>query len=302
MQSSVTAFFILLLVLPLSAEVVDNFRNCIQNFYNRIVPGTKPSTDYRQICQIYENSYCFATLYDTRNKIPVYSAYVLDGNGGGGGPVDFWMVEPQVVKKNLPKYMMTAGDLVEGGYQVTMNEIKEKQAVDEDYIDAQRYDRGHMNPRGHNGGVCRDATNTLTNIVPQFQELNRGEWSQYEERLKRIAQQGGHEVFVLVGAIRSSNNFLKNRVNIPEYVWNAYCDYSSNSNAYASGAVVAKNDKNKLYDLGNDKNWKALLKLSGCPDLIDSNALTRLESFLRCKNQLTGKGKLFDQRCYPKTG
>lgn len=54
-----------------------------------------------------------------------------------------------------------------------------------------------------------------------------------------------HQAYVLVGAIPSLNNWIiKNnvkRVNIPEYIWNAYCCVDQNGRPVYSGAATAVN-------------------------------------------------------------
>ncbi|XP_076139390.1 endonuclease domain-containing 1 protein-like [Alosa pseudoharengus] len=50
---------------------------------------------YQQICQKHMNKYRYATLYDTTNRIPVYSAYKYVGYA----PLTrsgSWMIEPQL--------------------------------------------------------------------------------------------------------------------------------------------------------------------------------------------------------------
>ncbi len=51
---------------------------------------------YKLICQKYQNAYKFATLYDTTNKIPVFSAYIYTGSYRGR-PHILWKIEPQVM-------------------------------------------------------------------------------------------------------------------------------------------------------------------------------------------------------------
>lgn len=43
------------------------------------------------------SGYTFATLYDTTNRIPVFSAYKYTGRGNFRRPMIPWMVEPQVM-------------------------------------------------------------------------------------------------------------------------------------------------------------------------------------------------------------
>lgn len=90
----------LVLVLPalLVAEVTD-FGNCPQFFakpnsqvsYPTIFQGSQ----YKQICQRHNNIYEFATLYDTTNRIAVFSAYHYIGRNPCARK-NTWLIEPQV--------------------------------------------------------------------------------------------------------------------------------------------------------------------------------------------------------------
>jgi hypothetical protein len=52
---------------------------------------------YKPICQLFNNIYMFATLYDTTNRIPVFSAYTFSGPPTDRRPKpEPWMIEPQV--------------------------------------------------------------------------------------------------------------------------------------------------------------------------------------------------------------
>ncbi|XP_016158468.1 PREDICTED: uncharacterized protein LOC101822231 [Ficedula albicollis] len=59
-------------------------------------------------------------------------------------------------------------------------DIGRNQAIDQDYRDAAGLDRGHLCPSGHRSPQ-KNATFTLTNIVPQYMTLNQGAWKQYED-------------------------------------------------------------------------------------------------------------------------
>ncbi|CAL8378422.1 unnamed protein product [Boreogadus saida] len=98
MMSSVTggcplALVILLLVSmdPTATEVVRSVSNC-PTFSRGGTPPEIPGVlvqgniqdqnRYKPICQTYKNKRRFMTLYDTRDKIPVFSAYKYKGHTG----------------------------------------------------------------------------------------------------------------------------------------------------------------------------------------------------------------------------
>lgn len=60
------------------------------------------------------------------------------------------------------------------------------------------------------------------------------------------------KAYVLVGAIPSTDNWIiKNnvkRVNIPEYIWNAYCCIDHNGSPIRSGAAIALNTEQNLVE------------------------------------------------------
>lgn len=95
---------VLLCLLPaISLAEVTSFEKCPQFFVGGISPTVlkdeSDSNRYEQICQclLDQNQrpeYFYATLYDTRNKIPVYSAYEFQRADVDRD--DRWYVEPQV--------------------------------------------------------------------------------------------------------------------------------------------------------------------------------------------------------------
>ncbi|KAK6291676.1 hypothetical protein J4Q44_G00374610 [Coregonus suidteri] len=76
------------------------------------MPLVKDPNRYKLICQKYKNSYRFATLYDTTNKIPVFSAYTITGPPPKGRPNQPWMIEPQLNNiKNSPEMSKDKGQV-----------------------------------------------------------------------------------------------------------------------------------------------------------------------------------------------
>lgn len=99
-----TSYLVPLVLLPiLSLARVTTFDQCKEYFVNGVSPTVlgDPSNSgrYQQICQCLldqngKPQYFYATLYDTQNKIPVYSAYNL--SHVDMKREDRWYVEPQV--------------------------------------------------------------------------------------------------------------------------------------------------------------------------------------------------------------
>lgn len=98
----------------------------------------------------------------------------------------------------------------------------------------------------------RNATFTLTNVVPQNPKLNQNAWANHESSLTKMFRAQCDRAYVLVGAIPSADNWIiKNnvkRVNIPEYLWNAYCCMDSSGTPVLSGAAFALNTEQNLVE------------------------------------------------------
>lgn len=151
-------------------------------------------------------------------------------------------------------------------------------------------------------GRRKEATFTLTNIVPQRNESNSGTWSQLEkEVLQRFNSFCNGTMHVITGTMPYvTERWLRERVSIPEYMWSAYCCPSFSDSISASErlffpayAAVGRNDPNSTEDIVR----------------VDSQAKTSLRGYDVKKmpvEELEGirKGRLgvteikqFDQQC-----
>ncbi|KAK3531489.1 hypothetical protein QTP70_023278, partial [Hemibagrus guttatus] len=233
------------------SDVVSDFSDepeCIKYFYKGKVPQWGSDTpNAARLCQRFQNRFHFATLYDTHHRIAVYSAYIFEPSSGGGREKR-WFVEPQLVNQNW------AGEMREGywlGQDYPGVYLGERQALNEDFTHS-GFDRGHLNPNGHHAVPSRNATFTLTNVVPQNPKLNQNSWANLESTLAKMFSAQCDKAYVLVGAIPSADNWIiknnVNRVNIPEYIWNAYCCIDSNGSPVRSGAAFALNTEQNLVE------------------------------------------------------
>ncbi|GLD68102.1 uncharacterized protein AKAME5_001942100 [Lates japonicus] len=98
------AITVLLSVLPTISEVVKSMSDCDQFLLEGIppqVPGILEGgkilnqNRYKSICQTYNNTRKFVTLYDINNKIPVFSANKYRGEEERRRPRNIWKIEPQ---------------------------------------------------------------------------------------------------------------------------------------------------------------------------------------------------------------
>ncbi|XP_063164869.1 endonuclease domain-containing 1 protein-like [Candoia aspera] len=226
-------------LLPANGEVVRNFKSCSQFFLDKKPPkpSLKPMNPAR-ICQYCKEKYRFATMYDRDRHIPLFSAYKYQP---GRGRRDYqWMIEPQLA---LPEQHKKKSMDLERYAHIDHKLLARSQAVSEDYKDTIYYDRGHLTPMLHQPDPdSKNATFTLTNIVPQFRQLNQGKWAEYERNMKRKTT-GCHDTYVIVGVVPGSNFIATGRVNIPSHIWAAACCVSE-GNRRRSWAVSASNDQN----------------------------------------------------------
>uniref|UniRef100_A0A3B4HCU4 Uncharacterized protein n=1 Tax=Pundamilia nyererei TaxID=303518 RepID=A0A3B4HCU4_9CICH len=214
-------------------EITTDFKPCIEFFYAETIPQGI-SGDYQALCQHYENQYHFATLYDRNRRIPLYhSAYILSPGDGPRPKNTNWMIEPRILS-----YYTTYN------YQKHPDQnVKNSQAVNEDYKHS-GYTRGHLAPSGHQQTEeDKEATFTLTNIVPQMEKFNNGPWSLQDEKMLERFNVCMPKMYVITGVM----------VTVPEYFWTAYCcptfTAGPDQNYFPTYAAVGRNDPNNGYDV-----------------------------------------------------
>uniref|UniRef100_A0A3B3IMB5 DNA/RNA non-specific endonuclease domain-containing protein n=1 Tax=Oryzias latipes TaxID=8090 RepID=A0A3B3IMB5_ORYLA len=214
-------------VVPIETEVVRTLADCPGFFLDetppvipRILVGGKirKPNRYKILCKT------FLTLYDTKKKIPFFSAYRFTG-GAKGRPKQKWKTERQLKVS--------------------------KQAQDRDYKNKQGYDRGHLYPNNHApDNNAKRSTFTLTNAVPQSKRFNRGKWRTMEGCIKCDMEKdckdenGRFEAFVVVGA-KPGKTKLNNKINIPSRMWSAFCCYNSREGVWLSKAFWGDNELEK---------------------------------------------------------
>jgi len=86
------------------------------------------------------------------------------------------------------------------------------------------YSRGHMVMSSQRTATSADNTSTflMTNMLPQYQDLNGGPWLRFEEYISGLARTGGKEVYNIAGGVwGASPATLSNagKVQIPSHTW-----------------------------------------------------------------------------------
>ncbi|NXF13141.1 ENDD1 protein, partial [Smithornis capensis] len=226
------------------SEVVTSFASCPQFFYQNTPPNnTLLPQSPAWICQYYNKSYYYATLYNITGRIPVYSAYIYQP--GTGNRSQTWMVEPQLMGPTYPMEMLTESTLTTY-YNVTLQQISQNQAVNSDYTNLTGLNRGHLNPNGHhNTNDSRMATFTLTNIVPQNITLNGGAWNDYEQKtMKNKTQNCINKTYVITGAVPGNRSVSNGRVNVPSHIWSSACCRTNTT--MKAWAAIALNNQNRV--------------------------------------------------------
>uniref|UniRef100_A0A4W5LG79 Uncharacterized protein n=1 Tax=Hucho hucho TaxID=62062 RepID=A0A4W5LG79_9TELE len=206
-----STLLLLSLLPPALSHVVTSFTECEEFFLDRTTPnlldilvGGKVQDRYKLICQKYNNIYRFATLYDMTNRIPVFSAY-------------------------------------------TFTAVTNNQAANTDYLNNEMdLTRGHLFPCSYApDAAAKKSTFTLTNIVPQYGTFNGGSWNAMEGDVRTTLMENCKnnnqiKAYVVTGAVPSKNRILKNRVNIPDLLWTAYC-CKNNLDLWVAGAHWGEN-------------------------------------------------------------
>ncbi|XP_059361883.1 endonuclease domain-containing 1 protein-like [Carassius carassius] len=228
-----------------SAEVVRDFREkCADIFANGASPTILHGHQYKQICQTLKKKVYYATLYDTYNNIPVYSAYKFN-KGIRCERKHVWSIDPQL------DYPGEGPNMVPDRSRQSSN-----QAVSDDYKHSV-YDRGHLMPVSLTSSRdCADASFTLTNVAPQNLYFNRGQWRILEEKiakeLTRRCLTKENTAYLVTGVVPGKRK-LKGKVNVPSHFWTAYCCLDHNKECQISRGFIGENKNTAPYNITVNK-------------------------------------------------
>ncbi|KAI4898367.1 hypothetical protein NFI96_012382 [Prochilodus magdalenae] len=283
---SIAAFAFLLAGLPVRATVEPTLSpECRDFLYLGTAPVGLEDHSLVKICQHYNNKPRYVTLYNTKDHVPVYSAYTFKRSDGEKKVDVPWMYEPQLSTSS------DTGEMQQFPRGYMHQNFEDAQAVLEDYANAVLYERGHLNPDEHQANPDdKAATYTLTNVVPQVREFHRGPWKTQEHIIRRRLNNYCRGTAYVVTGITTSGNMIRrhniDRVAIPTYLWSAYCciDYDHNA---------PYDERYKFPAFGyyglNDKENNQILELS----------VPKLEEFLKKSTFVDKNFQIFVDDCVP---
>ncbi|XP_010189870.1 PREDICTED: endonuclease domain-containing 1 protein, partial [Mesitornis unicolor] len=218
------------------------FAECNMFFPGQVPPEGFTEPFHVKICQQYNREPRFATLYSTKDKIPLYSAFKY--TKPSQNEEENWLVEPQIDDpENDQHEMVREADIVD-----TVANLGANQALTSDYVGS-GYERGLLNPSLLNEKDFQMSTYTLTNAVPLSASLSKS-WHRdigkvVEQALVPHCSKKNH-LYLLAGAIPSSVR-VKGKVSVPEILWLAAC--CDALEGWSLGLVKKVNDENSLADL-----------------------------------------------------
>ncbi|KAE8627691.1 hypothetical protein XENTR_v10007107 [Xenopus tropicalis] len=224
-------------------EAEDGFAECNEFFYQSSPPQGFADPANAKICQRHNGDKHFATLYSTKDKIPVYSAFIYreDAASAGGN----WLVEPQ---------LDDAGSSLEEGTSSAdisdpIENLGTNQALEGDYGSSD------YQP----GPLYHKAPNTLTNNVPLTKSFLDKWASEVDQLVKdRLLPHcgNGEGLHLIVGAVPSDVK-INDKVSVPGAVWLAAC--CSAPEAWSIGIIKRTEDVDSLEDVSVAELEKKLL-------------------------------------------
>lgn len=204
------------------ARIAKNFQGCSKYFLGNSPPSGFKDTSYSKgICQ--NDNYglpdVFATLYDTKHKIPSFSAYIMDRDVLSGR-VHTWHTEKEI----------------DPSEQAHLSDYKYNML-----------DRGHLCPSIYVSKANRKAAYTLTNVVPQYGFFNQHIWNKAEQKGQKIMLTScvKGKAYFITGAIpghatmktRHGSMSFDTGVNIPSRMYTAACCKFQNGDSFSFGYI-----------------------------------------------------------------
>ncbi|XP_028390731.1 uncharacterized protein LOC114515638 [Dendronephthya gigantea] len=218
-----------------------NFDTCMINQWTTPGPGlpvvlrTSPTaacstTKHSRLCYGLParrpNNAQYISCYNTEKLIPEFTAYVVPP-----------LVGPPLTGYKRPNagFRQDEGPLAPNPQAQHTDCNKPPGAVGQYFCS-----RGHLVPNGaFDTKDERDLTFTMTNIAPQWQEFNAGNWNAVEQAVKAYVNNVGHGVYVFTGTAgmakywstkwlfipwREPYRTGTGNMVVPKFYWKAVCD------------------------------------------------------------------------------
>lgn len=230
-----------IIIIPIDGFLSPKFKDCKEFFKDQFLPKNYPKPLPKvEICQRLRGTKYYATMYNLKHKIPLYSAYMLDNTIEKEQPPDpkKWMVELGLSAKG--------GDM--GDEDELTDKEKKVQAVNKDYTEApEPVVRGQMATKRHKNQEARTATFTQTNAAPFFEEF-APVWKVVEQETKKhmmkkcVGAASPGTPFFVAGPIPGSQK-ISDKVHIPTHVYSAAaCDMGKDTFSFG---VMGPNEENE---------------------------------------------------------
>ncbi|NXK45212.1 ENDD1 protein, partial [Chauna torquata] len=258
------------------------FAECNVFFPGQVPPEGFTEPFHVKICQQYNREPRFATLYSTKDKIPLYSAFKY--TKAAQSEEESWLVEPQIDDPENDQHEM----VLEADVVGTVANLGGNQALTSDYVGS-GYERGLLNPSLLNEEDFQMATYTLTNAVPLSPSLSKT-WHRdigrvVEQALAPHCSKKDH-LYLVAGAIPSTVR-VKGKVSVPDTLWLAAC--CDAPEGWSLGLVKKISDENSLADLTVGELEKQLLAgvdlfKDSCGE--DNKSKERMEAVLQAVSQI----------------
>ncbi|CAN9498968.1 unnamed protein product [Ophioblennius macclurei] len=266
------------------AEVQEHLSpECKPFLYMGTLPQGLEEQPFKKICHFYKGKPRFFTLYNTFDRLPVYSAYTFKRSDGSKEVHVPWMYEPQLSSASESK------DMQQFPSENVHKRFGDAQAVLDDYSDSVMFERGQLNPDEHQAQLDdKAATYTLTNVVPQIREFNIGPWKDHKHAVRRrLNNYCRGTAFVVTGVTTSGQKVRRRNVDrlaIPTYLWSAYCcidfDHSAPDSERAKFPAFAAHGLNDREN--ND---------------VEEMTVQQLEDFLKRETYVGSSFKIFYDNC-----
>lgn len=212
LQTRYLAAFAFALVASVSAHA--GFENCPQFFVNGAPPKVSNASPSKQRELCFD---AFAILHSGQSKTPVYVVEKLSksqlSDAKGEKRTNKFYEEARLPGADRSRLEDYKGRISQNGLEV-------------------RFDRGHMAPAGDMPNAQAMAQSfSLSNMVPQAPENNRGPWAKsIENATRKYVMRAEGDVFVFTGPVYAApvQTLGPNQVWIPKYLYKLVYDPSAN--------------------------------------------------------------------------